>query len=172
VNVIVVPHDPGWRRKFEVEAEIIGVALGLAVSFIHHVGSTSIPGIYAKPVIDILVEASSYEAVDQKGNSLVAKGYEALGEFGLPGRRYFRKDSARGAREFQIHVFLAGSVEAARHLAFRDYMRSHRAAAAEYSQLKRDLARQFPSDIDAYMDGKNPFIKATDQAALAWSRSA
>lgn len=170
MNIAVLAHDPGWARKFECEAQLVRAALGSAVTAIHHIGSTAVPGIYAKPIIDMLVEVTSLQAVEQQAATLAAEGYEAMGEFGLPGRRYFRKDNAAGAREYQVHAYAVGSPELERHLAFRDYLRSHSDVAEEYSGLKRRLAKQYPSDIEAYMDGKDPFIKATEEAALAWSR--
>ena len=120
----------------------------------------------------MLVEVTSVQAVDANATLLVAQGYEAMGEFGIPGRRYFRKDSGAAVREYQIHAFAASSWETDRHLAFRDYLHSHPVIAQEYSELKRSLGKQFPSDINAYTDGKDSFIKTTEQAALAWWRSA
>lgn len=165
-------HDPKWIGKFHSEATIIGEALGSVAVGIHHIGSTAVPGIAAKPIIDILVEARSVVAIDENATSLEACGYESMGEFGIPGRRYFRKDNAAGVREYQIHAFAADSREVARHLSFRDYLRSHPAVAEEYSQLKRELAVQHPDDIEAYMDGKASFIKAKERVALAWRGSA
>ena len=95
-------------------------------------------------------------------------GYEALGEFGIPGRRYFRRQNAAGERTEQVHAFLCGSPDIARHLAFRDYLRAHRDVATQYSELKRRLAAAHPHDIAAYMDGKDPFIKDVEATALAW----
>lgn len=170
--VIVVPHDPTWSRKFAAEARIIGAAMGPAVIAIHHIGSTAIPDIFAKPIIDMLVEATSLDGVDERTESMEAVGYEAKGEFGISGRRYFRKNNEAGVREYHIHAFVADSDEVTRHLAFRDYLRSHAVTAQEYSQLKRKLAEQYPSDREAYTKGKDPFIKATQEVALAWWRSA
>jgi len=172
MSIMVVAHDPKWSRKFEDEAAIVGAALGPAALAIHHIGSTAIPGIFAKPIIDMLVVAPSVEAIDERAASLEAIGYEAKGEFGIPGRRYFRKDNDAGIREYQVHVFAPDSEEVARHLAFRDYLRSHSGAAQEYSQLKRELAELHTCSIESYTDGKDPFIKATVRAALAWWRSA
>jgi len=171
VTAIVVPHDPAWRQKFELEAAELASALGPAAVAIHHIGSTAIPGVVAKPVIDVLVEATSVEAIDDRTESVEALGYEAKGEFGIRGRRYFRKDDAAGVREYHVHAFEAGSENVARHLAFRDYLRSHPAVAEAYSRLKRELARRHPSDIEAYRAGKDPFIQATQRVALAWWRS-
>lgn len=171
MNVEVVAHDPSWKLKFENEANCIRAALGSAVAEIHHIGSTSIPGIYAKPIIDMLLELTSIDAADEKAESLVTIGYEAMGEFGIPGRRYFHKNSPSGVREYQVHAFAVGSGEVSRHLAFRDYLRSHAEVARQYSELKRGLAKRYHSNIEAYMNGKDPFIKETQQAALTWWRS-
>lgn len=171
MGIVVVAHDPMWSHKFESEAALLRETLGSAAVAIHHIGSTAVPSIFAKPVIDILVEVASLVVVDERAASLEALGYEAKGEFGIPGRRYFRKDNAAGIREHQIHAFVADSGEVHRHLAFRDYLRSHPAVAEKYSQLKRDLAMRHPYDSEAYMTGKDPFIKATQQVALDWWRS-
>jgi GrpB-like predicted nucleotidyltransferase (UPF0157 family) len=101
-----------------------------------------------------------------------ALGYEPKGEFGIPGRRYYRRRSPDGVIARHVHSFKQGSVAALRHLAFRDYMNSHTAAAQEYSVLKQRLAAAFPNDIQAYMDGKDAFIKQHEALALAWQRSA
>lgn len=170
-DIVVVAHDPMWSRKFASEATVVSEVLGSAVVNVHHIGSTAIPSIFAKPIIDMLVEVTSLGAVDRRAESMGAHGYEAKGEFGIPGRRYFRKDNAAGIREYQVHAFVEGSVEVDRHLAFRDYLRSHPVVAEEYSQLKRELATQHPCDSEAYRNGKDPFIKATEQLALDWWRS-
>jgi GrpB-like predicted nucleotidyltransferase (UPF0157 family) len=98
-----------------------------------------------------------------------ALAYEALGEFGIPGRRYFRKGG--DDRTHQAHVFQVGDPGVERHLAFRDYLRAHPGVAAEYGVLKAGLAQQFPEDIDKYMDGKDAFVKAAEQEALRWYRA-
>ena len=171
MNIVLVAHNPKWRQRFEAEAEIVAAAFGPAVVAIHHIGSTAIPGILAKPIIDMLAEATAIEGVDERTPHIEALGYEAKGEFGIPLRRYFRKDVS-GIREYQIHAFATSSGEVARHLAFRDYLRSHPDVAQEYSQLKRELSKQYPSDMGAYTDAKAPFIKAVERAALAQQRSA
>lgn len=170
MNIVLVGHDPEWARKFEREAQVVRAALGDAVTAIHHIGSTAIPGIHAKPVVDMMAEVIALKAVDQQAAALAAEGYEAMGEFGIPGRRYFRKDNSAGVREYQLHVYVTGDPELERHLAFRDYLRSHSGVAQEYSRLKRRLARQDHSDPAAYVSGKDPFIKATESAAVAWLR--
>jgi len=99
-KVEVVPHNPRWRNAFEAEAKHIGAALGENVVAIHHIGSTAIPDIYAKPVIDLLVEVENITEVDERSSAMEALGYEAMGEFGIPGRRYFRKNNGEGIRTY------------------------------------------------------------------------
>ncbi len=168
MRIRVVPHDPAWQRAFEAEAEAIARALGDVVAALHHIGSTAIPGIPAKPIIDILLEVGDIARLDESQSAMEQLGYEALGEFGIPGRRYFRKDDSAGDRTHQIHAFRSDSPEIARHFAFRDYMIAHPKAAQAYAVLKQRLALQHPSDIQAYMDGKDAFIKEHQAKALAW----
>lgn len=170
-KVEVVPHDPRWRESFEAEAGQIAAALGESVVAVHHIGSTSIPDIYAKPIIDLLVEVRDIGEVDGRGAAMEALGYEVMGEFGMPGRRYFRKDGPGGTRTHHVHVFGAGSDEVERHLAFRDYMVAHPADARRYGELKRQLAEAHPDDADAYMDGKDGFIQEMDRRAAQWRAS-
>ncbi|HEY9799365.1 MAG TPA: GrpB family protein [Leptolyngbyaceae cyanobacterium] len=167
MKVEVVPHDAAWRSKFADESNLITPALGDNLVMIHHIGSTSIPGIYAKPIIDILVEVKDITEVDQQNAAMTALGYEAMGEFVIPGRRYFRKHIA-SQRSHHVHIFAADSPEVERHLAFRDYMIAHPEYAQKYSELKRELAKLYPEDIYGYMDGKDGFIKEMERKALAW----
>ena len=168
MQVRVVPHDPTWSNQFRVEANQIRASLAGAAVTIHHIGSTSIPTTWAKPVIDILVEVVSLEALDKRSAALVALGYDALGEFGITSRRYFRKDDDRGVRRYQVHAFVEGSVGAIRPLAFRDYLRAHPLVAQQYSDLKRALAERHHDDGEAYIMGKTPFIQSTESKALLW----
>ena len=167
-NVKVVAHDSRWREEFAAESVKIGAALGDNVTAIHHIGSTSIPEIYAKPVVDIMVEVTEIAKVDAFNPAMESLGYEAMGEYGIPGRRYFRKNDSEGVRKFHVHTFARGSAEAVRHLAFRDYLLAHPSEAQKYSALKQTLAKKFPQNIDAYMDGKDGFIKETERRALVW----
>ena len=167
-RVIVVPYDPAWPKEFARESATIARALGDLHLVIHHIGSTAIPGIYAKPIIDMLAVLSSITDVDERNAQLQALGYIAMGEYGIPGRRYFRKDDAAGNRTHQIHTFQTGSPQIERHLAFRDFMSTHGEYANQYAALKRRLAEQHPDDIEAYMDGKDEFIKQMDIKAAAW----
>ncbi len=161
----MVPHDPQWRQGFQQEAEQIASALGNSVVAVHHIGSTAIPTIYAKPILDFLLVVHDLTALDGKQPLMVALGYEAHGEFGIPGRRYFRRDNVLGDRTHQIHAFAEGSPQIARHLAFRDYMLNNPDAAQQYSDLKRELAAKYPDDSEAYMNGKDEFIQEIDRGA-------
>ncbi|HEX8336370.1 MAG TPA: GrpB family protein [Pyrinomonadaceae bacterium] len=170
-RVEVVPHDPRWRDAFEAEAGHVASALGANVEAVHHIGSTAIPNIYAKPVIDMLVEVRELAEVDGRSTAMESLGYEVMGEYGIPGRRYFRKDKREGVRTHHVHAFEAGSAEAARHLAFRDYMLAHPGEAQRYSELKKRLAEEHPQSLDGYMDGKDAFIKEMDRRAARWRTS-
>ena len=167
MRIYMVPYNPNWRQEFENEAKQITKALSDDVVTVHHIGSTAIPNIYAKPVIDILLVVHNHTGLDAKQAAMEALGYEAFGEFGIPTRRYFRRDNAEGDRTHQIHAFEAGSRQIDRHLAFRDYMIAHPEAAQAYSDLKRELAAKHPDDMEAYMDGKHEFIQEIDRRAAA-----
>lgn len=168
MQIRVVPHDPNWRHAFNVEAARLVQALGEPAVSVHHVGSTAIPGIAAKPIIDILLEVERIERLDRQVAELQGLGYEALGEFGIPGRRYFRKNDEHGTRTYHVHGFLAGSHGAVRHIAFRAYMVAHPAEAQAYGTLKVRLASRHPDDIAAYREGKDAFIKQRERLALEW----
>ena len=169
--VRVVPYDDHWPVRYETEAGRLRDALGEVAVRVHHIGSTAIPCISAKPIIDILIEVSDLAALDARSPRIVSLGYEAKGEFGIPGRRYFRRDNEAGDRTNQIHAFDVGSLQADRHLAFRDYLISHSQVALAYGELKQRLAERFPNDINAYMDGKDAFAKHHEREALAWRAS-
>src|SRR3954463_7125609 len=97
-KVEVVRHDPLWRDAFEAEAKRVAAALGENVVAVQHIGSTAIPNIYAKPIIDLLVEVREIAEVDGRSPAMESLGYEVMGEYGIPGRRYFRKDNREGIR--------------------------------------------------------------------------
>lgn len=168
MQVLVVPHDPNWAELFRQEAAAVSAALGQNVVRIHHIGSTAIPGIYAKPIIDLLVEVTDINAVDEYNSAMKELGYESMGEFGITGRRFFRKENAHEIRTHHVHTFASDNPETTRHVAFRDFLIANPLWAQEYSELKRQLTKAHPDSIEDYMDGKDPFIKNVEQLALAW----
>lgn len=157
-RVRLVPHDPSWASAYEEEAAVLRECLGEIVAFTHHIGSTAVPGLDAKPIIDILVEVTDVEAVDARSEAMAAAGYEAMCEYGIAGRRYFRKNDARGERTHHVHVFAADSDQVRRHVEFRDLLRADPDLAGQYSDLKRRLARRYPDDGRTYAEGKTAFI--------------
>lgn len=156
--IVLAPYDSAWTMEFAREASRIAAVLGDRLRVLHHVGSTAVPGLAAKPVIDMLAVVAEIDVLDRSPDCLAELGYEALGEFGIPGRRYFRKTAA-GVRTHQIHAFGEGATEIGRMLGFRDYLRAQPAAAGEYEALKRTLAQQLGSDVEAYADGKSSFVR-------------
>ena len=134
-HIIVTDYNPIWAEMFESEAENIKQILGDNCVAIHHIGSTAVPDLAAKPIIDIMPIVKSLDAVDQVAAEFEEIGYEYLGEFGISGRRYLRKGGDE--RTHQIHIFLDGDTKNIdRHIAFRDYMRTHDKERNEYASLK------------------------------------
>jgi GrpB-like predicted nucleotidyltransferase (UPF0157 family)/GNAT superfamily N-acetyltransferase len=159
----VVDYDEHWPALFAREAEAIKQCLGENCIEVHHIGSTSVPGLAAKPVIDMVPVVLDIMKVDAATTSMQELGYEAQGEFGIPFRRYFQKGGNN--RTHHAHVFESGNPEIERHLRFRDWMRTHTEDKLAYALLKQDLARQFPHDMNAYCLGKDAFIANIDKKA-------
>lgn len=161
-----VPHDPDWRAQFLAEQRLIAAALNIPSACIHHVGSTAIPPIYAKPIIDVLVEVEDVGELDAR-SAMRALGYRARGENGIAGRRYFTKDRSDGLRSHHVHCFERGSPGVIRHLAFRDFLRAHPDRAETYSKIKQE-ALEFGLLGEAYIGAKASFVEAAERDALAW----
>lgn len=166
--VVVLPYNPAWPGAFAKEAASLRHALGDLIGALDHIGSTSVPGLAAKPIIDMLLEVPELGALDRGSRVVEALGYEVMGAYGIEGRRYFRKTDAQGVRTHQIHAFQSGSLRLLRHLAFRDYLRAHPVVAAEYGAHKVTLAAAC-ANAQAYMDGKDAFVKLVEADALAWA---
>jgi len=164
--ITIVPYDPTWPQKFLEEANMLRDLLGNLAVQIHHIGSTSVPGLAAKPIIDILLEVSNLYALDDHTDGFIKWGYEPKGAFGIPGRRYFRKGGDQ--RTHHIHAFRTGDPHLIRHLAFRDYLIAHPKVALAYVDIKKEAARRANHDIEAYGDVKGPFIRHHEQIALQW----
>jgi GrpB-like predicted nucleotidyltransferase (UPF0157 family) len=164
-RVIIVPYDPNWPRQFEqVRTVMAGIFAGCEAD-IEHVGSTAVPGLGAKPVIDVMIGLSELAEADNRIAALEAAGYEYVQKYEreMPERRYFRKPRV-GPRACHVHSVVKGSEFWVRHLAFRDHLRAHPATVADYYELKRDLAMR--STKEEYTEAKSPFIEGILGLAL------
>jgi GrpB-like predicted nucleotidyltransferase (UPF0157 family) len=154
-RAVVVDYDPDWPARFEAIRARIAPALGpLAVS-IEHVGSTSIPGLAAKPVIDIDVVVADRSAIPAAVAALTGLGYEHLGQLRVRDREAFRRPP--GTEKHNLYVCPADGEGLRNHLALRHHLRTHPEAVQAYAELKRRLADEAP-DIDAYVIGKTDLI--------------
>ena len=160
--VEVVSHDPNWQQNFKEEANKIKKALKDIFVNIYHIGSTAIPTIKAKPIIDIMVEVKDINEVDRYNKQMEKSGYVALGEYGITKRRFFQKVGRR--RTHHVHIFEEGSPQIKKHINFRDYLIAHPKIAKEYSRLKEKLAKKYQYDINKYQKGKDSFIKRIDKS--------
>ena len=162
-------HSPQWAAMAQAEIERLHAALGPTLVTVHHIGSTSIPGICAKPIIDLIPVASNLPGFDRAMPLVAALGYECLGEFGLPGRRYCRRDDpATGRRAYQLHCYAAGDPEIDRHVAFADYLRAHAEIAEDYEAEKLRAAALHPNDTHDYSAAKSDWISQVERDALRW----
>lgn len=163
----IADYDPAWPLAFAELAEVYRTHLGDLLIRAEHVGSTSVPGLAAKPIIDIDLVIDARAHLSRVIEALAELGYEHLGERGIPGRHAFsRADDPEvphtgDARQWPAHhlyVCDRDSDELARHVAFRDHLRAHPQLARRYGRLKRQLAEQHQQDRDAYCRAKTDFI--------------
>ncbi|AMV27263.1 dephospho-CoA kinase/protein folding accessory domain-containing protein [Gemmata sp. SH-PL17] len=162
-------YSPEWPAAFEDAAKQLRLLLDGELVAVHHIGSTSVPGLAAKPIIDLMPVVRVIESVDSLVPAFRDAGYRDWGEYGLPGRRYFTRDRD-GLRTHNVHVYQFDNPEVERHLAFCAYLRHDDSARQEYEAQKRAAYVLHPVDIDAYNDAKNAWIKRTEQLALDWYR--
>ncbi|MFO7680405.1 MAG: bifunctional GrpB family protein/GNAT family N-acetyltransferase [Chloroflexota bacterium] len=168
-QVILSPHNPAWKQAFRAEMAHLTPIFGDNLVDIHHIGSTAVSGIKAKPTIDMLPIVWDIQQVDNLKEAMAAAGYIHRGEHGVPGRRYFRKGSD-AEHTHHIHTFQVGSPEIARHLLFRDYLRTRSTKARDYDRLKTQLAQVYQDDPAAYTHAKTEFILAIEREAFTWQR--
>jgi GrpB-like predicted nucleotidyltransferase (UPF0157 family) len=162
-------YSPEWPRQFEQEAARLRELLGGEIVTIHHIGSTSVPGLAAKPIIDLLPLVREITRIDDLTPTLQEAGYKAWGEYGLPGRRYFTKD--RGEyRTHNIHIYQVDNPDVERHLALCAYLRNHPDACVAYEAIKRESYALHPASVGDYNNHKNDFIKELEVVAIAWYR--
>ncbi len=168
-EVRLVPHDPSWAVRARAEGERLRGVLGAVLVEVHHIGSTAIPGIEAKPIVDLMPVVVGLAEFDRKQGAVEGLGYRVWGERGIDRRRYCTINSAlHGRREVQAHVFAAGDPHIERHLAFRDYMRAHVDEARAYEAEKRRCRDLHPEDSHAYSEAKSAWVRAAERRALAW----
>ena len=160
-------YDPAWPENAAIQAKRLRL-LGPVLVQVHHIGSTSVPGLAAKPIIDLMPLVTSLAELDQRQYQIEELGYRWLGELGIPGRRYCSLTDENGVRLAQLHFFEAASTQVARHIAFRDYLRHHPEVAASYEAEKRRAQRLHPGDVHAYTDEKAKWVRETEAAALKW----
>lgn len=165
-SVVIVPYDERWPGLYDAARSELAAALGESVA-IEHVGSTSVPGLAGKPIVDIMVGVPSLEHDRALIDAVVGLGYEYVPETipPMPFRRFFRRPDERLAPGFSSAGYHVHMVEQTHefwpaHLAFRDYLRAHPDDAAEYERLKRELADRFGGERERYTDAKGDFIAA------------
>lgn len=165
--ILVVEYDPQWPLEFERLQEVLWNTLGELAEGIEHVGSTAVPGLAAKPILDVDVVIRSRQQLPAVVEKLAGLGYVHVGEQGIAGREAFdrlgqdvpRDGAGRLWMEQHLYVCARDSRELGRHLFFRDYLRQNTWARDEYAALKRDLARRFRDDREAYTEAKTAFVE-------------
>lgn len=165
--VVIVEYDPSWPHRFDEASAALAAALGYRAVRIEHIGSTAVPGLAAKPIIDIQVEVDTLLDADLVP-AIEGLGYEYVPdhEAEFPRRRYFRRTGDDGRRTHQVHVVEhADRAWCDRHIAFRDWLRSHDDDRDRYAALKRRLADEFGTNRAGYTDAKTAFVHQIERAA-------
>jgi len=164
-RIELTEYNPEWPAVFEAESARIRAACGSALVAVEHIGSTALPGIAAKPVLDLMLGVLRLEDADELAAPMRALGYEYAGRYEAFGRFSFVL-RVHGRRVSHAHGFVMDGAHWRRHLFFRDHLRSHPEAAARYESLKRKLAARYEDDREAYSDGKTPFLRSIEALAL------
>jgi GrpB-like predicted nucleotidyltransferase (UPF0157 family) len=161
-TVRLSPYDPEWVKLFNAEKTRLSGVIGVYVLDIQHVGSTAIPGMLAKPIIDIGVAVEDFEQARVCIPPLEALGYIFRGEYGIPRRHYFINGEPH---KYHVHINEINGQNWENHVLFRDTLIAHPELARDYATLKTALAARFPTDREAYLEGKAPFIQQVLEAA-------
>jgi GrpB-like predicted nucleotidyltransferase (UPF0157 family) len=167
--IYLSPYNSEWPCIFEAEKVALIKAIGQHIAAIEHIGSTAIPGIYAKPIIDIMIGVKCLREInDDVISALRTNGYFYIKQYevNMPYRRYFQKYNKEGVRTHQIHLVEVTNEFWQRHLLFRDYLREHANAAKRYENLKLELAKKFDDTYD-YSIAKSEFCNEIYSKALA-----
>lgn len=165
MKVRLSDYDENWSRMFEDEAKFLSGVFGEEVIRFEHFGSTSVLGMKAKPVIDMMCLVKDIGKIDTFNDQMSILGYDVAGEWSIPGRRLFRKGGAN--RTHHIHVYQFDNPQIERHLVFRDYLRTHPHEVERYKRLKDELAQRF-ADTKNYSVAKKTFVREMEQRALEW----
>ena len=165
-HVEIVEHDPEWPRVFKREAEAILEECRPCITEVHHIGSTSVSGLAAKPVLDMMPVAVSADDGAKAVSRMEMLGYLYSGESGIPGRFYFDR-VVDGRTVAHVHMFPASHPDVRKHLVFRDHLRAHTGDAQDYEQLKRSLASKYRDDRRTYTDAKAEFINMIIDTAMS-----
>lgn len=163
-HIVVLPYDPQWKAAFEAIRQEIEAAVGDLLLSVEHVGSTAVEGLSAKPIIDLDVVIAAASDLPEVIERLASIGYEHEGDLGIPGREAFCYTGKPHLLAHHLYVCPRDSRELHRHLAFRDYLRTHPEAAAEYGRVKEAAARCYPHDIQRYMQHKEACIRRLYEA--------
>ncbi len=157
-NIVILPYDEKWKQAFlDIKSELAAELGTLALS-IEHVGSTSVPGLAAKPIIDIDVVVRKAD-LESAIKALATIGYEHEGNGGIEGREMFKYSGKEHLMDHHLYVCPEDSRELKRHVLFRDYLLSHPDAVQAYSQIKKEAAELYPHDIDSYINHKGTVIE-------------
>lgn len=165
MKVRLSDFNENWVRMFNNEALFLKTILGDEIIRCEHFGSTSVRGMKAKPVIDMMCIVKNIKKVDQFNEKMANLGYDVAGEWGIKGRRLFRKGGE--CRTHHIHFYQFDNTQINRHLIFRYYLRSHPEQVTRYSRLKEELAQCFETTSE-YSPAKKTFVKKLEQEALLW----
>lgn len=169
-RLTIVGYDPRWPGLFEEEKQRMMGTLGSVALAIEHVGSTAVPGLAAKPIIDLMLGVRRLVDAEASVPKLLELGYEYVTRDPIPGRRYFHKGPP-GGRTYHLHAARAGASFWERHILFRDWLRTHPEDARAYERLKRELAALFGSDRLGYTNAKTAFIEEAAEKARAAARA-
>lgn len=158
-HVVVEPYNEEWKSDFIAIRDELDAVLKDIVLKIEHVGSTSVEGLSAKPVIDVDVVIKDTTVLPDVISALQTIGYFHEGDLGIPGREAFKYEGKEHLRKHHLYVCSQDSEELKRHITFRDYLRSNPDAVEEYSKIKEEAANLYPWDIDKYIEHKSPVIE-------------
>jgi len=168
MDIRLSEFDEQWAVQFAAEADFLTHIFADQIIDVQHFGSTSVPFLKAKPVIDMLIIVKDIEKIDDWNNDMRNLGYDVAGEWGIEGRRLFRKGGDE--RTHHIHFYQEHNPHIHRHLVVRDYLRAHSQEVSQYSQFKEELAQKFTT-TNEYSPAKKEFVTQLEKRALQWFAS-